>query len=461
MKPISKTVFRAYDIRGVVDEDFDAQWVHRLGLATGTYFRDNGWTRALVCHDVRPSSPSYCQAMTAGLREAGVDVVLLGQGGTPLFYFAVRHLGFQAGVMITASHNPPQYNGFKMWGGKTVLSPGEIAELYDIFEAGKFTSGNGLASTHDALPAYLDELAGGMDLPRPVKVVVDGGNGTSGEITATLLERCGAEVVRLYCDPHPDFPNHHPDPVVEENMTDLKARVVAEGADLGIGLDGDGDRMGLVDEKGNLLTGDRLACIIARQTLLEQPGATIMGDVKCSHVYFKDITQRGGTPVMGITGHSIMKAKMLETGAAFAGEFSGHMFFGGRFKGADDATWAALKVTSMAAASDAPVSEWLADWPQLYSTWEIHRHCPDEQKFAVIRRVTAVFREMAGQIECEIIDLDGVRVVYKDGWGLIRASNTQPVLVLRFEAESEARLSEIQATMETALEKHLTIGLEG
>ncbi|MBU1247296.1 MAG: phosphomannomutase, partial [Proteobacteria bacterium] len=244
MKPISRGVFRAYDIRGIVDRDFDEQWVRTFGRAAGTYFRSKGWDRAVVGHDVRPSSSVYQAELAAGLCEAGVDVFLLGHTSTPLFYFAVRHLGCQAGIMVTASHNPPEYNGFKVWGGRTALAPQGIAELYETMAAGVFATGAGLASCHDILPAYVAELSQGMRLPRPVKVVLDGGNGSAGELTADFLELCGATVVRQYCDPDPTFPNHHPDPVVPANMVDLMARVPAEGAELGIGLDGDGDRIG-------------------------------------------------------------------------------------------------------------------------------------------------------------------------------------------------------------------------
>ena len=265
MKPINKNVFRAYDIRGVVDEDFDPEWVFQLGLTTGTYFQKNGWTRAVIGHDVRASSPEYTKQLANGLRQSGVHVLLIGSVSTPVFYFAIRHLNLSAGVMITASHNPAQYNGFKIWGGKTVLQPEHIAQLYEIMRAGNFSSGAGLASSHDILPAYTETLSHDLHYARPVRVVVDGGNGASGTITADLLERCGAEVIRLYCEPDPAFPNHHPDPVVESNMTDLMSTVLATQADLGVGLDGDGDRIGVVDEQGKLLHGDRLAAIFARE----------------------------------------------------------------------------------------------------------------------------------------------------------------------------------------------------
>ncbi len=456
MKPIRRELFRAYDIRGVVDQDFDAEWVRVLGQAAGTFFLSKGWSRAVVGHDVRASSPSYQAALTSGLRETGVDVFVLGQVSTPIFYFAVRRLGLRAGLMVTASHNPPQYNGFKIWGGQTVLSPQAIAELYEVMAAGKFASGAGLASHHEVLAAYLDELAENMKLSRPVRVVVDGGNGTSGEITADLLARCGATVIRQYCEPDPAFPNHHPDPVVAENMGDLMVRVPTEEAELGIGLDGDGDRIGVVDETGRLVPGDELAAIFAREVLEREPGATILGDLKCSDRFFADVEKHGGNAIMGITGHSIMKAKMLQTGAAFGGELSGHMFFGGRFMGADDATWAALKLVHIIAEHPGkPISSYLADWPKAYATPEIHVPCAEAAKAAVILAVQNHFRIGAAQGKFRLIDLDGVRVIHEDGWALLRASNTQPVLVLRFEARTKERLREIRQQLEEVLESEL------
>jgi phosphomannomutase/phosphoglucomutase len=452
MKPVRREVFRAYDIRGLVDRDFDPEWVEALGRAAGTFFRRKGYSRAVVGRDVRPSSPGYQERMVVGLCSTGMDVYFLGMVGTPEFYFAIRHLRCDAGVMITASHNPPQYNGFKLWGGPTTLSPAEIAEVHGIMAAGDFASGAGLASRHETLPAYLDDLARGMELPRPIKVVVDGGNGTSGEATAMLLERCGAEVVRLYCEPDPAFPNHHPDPAVAANMRDLAARVLAEGAELGVGLDGDGDRLGIVDEKGRLWEGDETAALLAAEALAEHPGAAVLGDVKCSKRYFADVARLGGRPVMAATGHSLMKARMLAEGAAFGGELSGHFFWGGRFHGCEDASHAALKVLHLLARDPAPLSvplsARLAHWPRTSTTPEIQVRCADGVKFRVVEEVRAHYRALAAAGECAVVETDGARVEYPDGWGLVRCSNTQPVIVLRFEADDDARLVSLRAEVE-------------
>ncbi|WP_147819889.1 phosphomannomutase/phosphoglucomutase [Salidesulfovibrio onnuriiensis] len=446
MKSINREIFRAYDIRGVVDRDFDPEWVERLGRACGTFFRARGWQRALVGHDCRATSPEYSRSLARGMNAAGVDAVLLGQVSTPMFYFAARHLDFQAGVMVTASHNPPDQNGFKVWGGRSTILGEDIVSLHDLMVSGEFASGPGLTSWHDILPAYERDLLSRVRLERPVRVVVDGGNGTSGEITARLLEQAGAEVVRLYCEPDGNFPNHHPDPVVEEYSTDLKARVLEAGAEVGVGLDGDGDRIGAVDEQGRLLFGDQLLAVYARELLREVPGATVLGDVKCSHLLFADIAAHGGNPVMCETGHSIVKARMLETGAALGGEMSGHMFFSHGFHGFDDATFGALRLVEILSRGDRPLSGLLDGWPETSSTPEIRMACPEAVKFEVVRRAREHFSK-----DHEVIDMDGVRVVFPDGWGLVRASNTQAVLVLRFEAESPERLQEIRQGMEEPL----------
>jgi len=277
-------------------------------------------------------------------------------------------------------------------------------------------------------------------------VVVDGGNGTSGELTADILRRAGAEVTCLYCEPDGSFPNHHPDPVVEEYAGDLKDKVLEVGADVGIGLDGDGDRIGAVDERGRLLFGDQLLAIYARELLAEAPGATVLGDVKCSHLLFRDIAEHGGNPVMCATGHSLVKARMKETGAGLGGEMSGHMFFGHNYYGFDDATFGALRLVEILSRSPLPLSRYLDNWPTVFNTPEIRMECPEDIKFEVVRRAQEYFAK-----QHEVIDIDGVRVVFSDGWGLLRASNTQAVLVLRFEAESGERLAEIRQVIERPL----------
>lgn len=446
MKPINNRIFRAYDIRGIVDEDFDTEWVKELSRACGTYFLSKGWDRALLGHDCRASSPGYQTAMAEGLAEVGVDVVCIDQVSSPVFYFAAKHLGYKAGIMITASHNPSEYNGFKVWGGETTIHGEEVQAIYRTMEKGEYPSGSGLITRHDIMPTYKEDLLSRCKLERPVKVVVDGGNGVAGDFTADILEAAGAEVVRLYCEPDGSFPNHHPDPVVEENTEDLKAKVVEIGAEVGVGLDGDGDRVGAVDETGQLMFGDQLLAIYARDLLESLPGAGVVADVKCSHLLFKDVEDHGGKSEMCITGHSIVKSRMIEIGAAIGGEMSGHMFFFHGYHGFDDATYGALKLVEILSKSDKPLSTYLDDWPVTYNTPEIRMDCPEDIKFEVVSRAQEFFKE-----QFDVIDMDGARVEFGDGWGLVRASNTQGALVLRFEAESEVRLKEIREIMETPI----------
>lgn len=443
MKPILPSIFRAYDIRGIVNEDFDPDWVEVLGQACGTYFLRKGYSQAVVGHDCRNSSPEYQARLTAGLLSTGVDVIFLNMVPTPVFYYAIKHLGRHAGVMVTASHNPPEFNGFKVWCGPTTIHTDEIRAIYDIMASGNFETGQGLASEHDIVPSYLDAACQGITLARPVKVVVDGGNGAGGLICAEALTRVGAEVVPLYCEPDGNFPNHHPDPVVAEYVADLRAAVVPEKADLGIGLDGDGDRLGVVDETGTLMYGDQLLAIYARDLLAARPGETVIGEVKCSHLMYADIKAHGGKPVMGATGHSLIKSEMQRTKAVLAGEMSGHMFFADRWFGFDDAAYAALRIVEIVSKSPIPVSRMLADWPKTVNTPEIRMDCPEKIKFQVVKKAQEHFGALY-----DIIDVDGVRIAFPDGWGLMRASNTQPALVLRFEAESESRLAEIRELIE-------------
>ncbi len=449
MKEIKKDVFRAYDIRGVVDEDFDAEWVETLGKACGTYFLARGYTRAVVGRDCRHSSPEYQTRMIKGLMSTGVDVTYLDMVATPLFYFAIKYLEFEAGVMITASHNPPEFNGFKVWAGENTIHTDEIKKIYSTMREQNFPASTAMASHVDIASEYLEYILSRHKLENKIKVVVDGGNGSAGEVCAKLLGQAGAEVIPLYCEPDGDFPNHHPDPTVSEYISDLKNTVVKENAHFGIGLDGDGDRLGIVDENGNLIFGDKLLAIFSRQMLAENPGAAIIGEVKCSHLLFQDIEKHGGHPIMWKTGHSLIKAKMKEVGAMLAGEMSGHMFFADRYFGFDDALYAALRLCEIVARQPQyPLSSYLNDWPRTSNTPEIRVECPEEIKFQVVEKAQAYFRE-----HYDITDVDGVRITFSDGWGLIRASNTQPVLVLRFEAESEKRLKEIRSLVEEPLKQ--------
>jgi phosphomannomutase/phosphoglucomutase len=443
MKPVSPGVFRAYDIRGLVDVDFDPEWVELLGRAAGTFFLRRGYCQAVLGHDCRLTSPVYQASLAAGLAACGIDVTCLGMVPTPVFYYGVKALGRKAGIMVTASHNPPEFNGFKVWAGETTIHTAAIREIYDIMASGEFASGAGVVCEHDVNPAYVEHVSEQMSLARAVKVVVDGGNGAGGLLCAEVLRQSGAQVVPLYCEPDGRFPNHHPDPVILKNVADLAARVVSEGADFGVGLDGDADRIGVVDASGRLLYGDQVLAIYARSVLAVHPGATVIGEVKCSHLLYKDIAAHGGNPIMAATGHSLIKARMQETGAALAGEMSGHMFFADRYYGFDDGLYAAARLAEIVAGSNVPLGDMLADWPATVNTPEIRMDCPDAIKFDVVKRAKAYFRE-----RYDVIDVDGVRLTFPDGWGLLRASNTQPVLVLRFEAETPERLEEIRRLIE-------------
>ena len=442
----SSRVFRAYDIRGIVGQDFDADWVEDLGRACGAYFLARGSRRAVVGRDCRLTSPGFQERLVAGLTSTGVDVLFLGMVPTPVCYFAIRHLDYDAGVMITASHNPAQYNGFKIWAGKSTIHSGEIQEVARLFAARGFPKGQGLATAHDIEPSYLDTLSGLASVARRVKVVLDGGNGAAGLVTKALLERAGAEVIPLFCEPDGRFPNHHPDPVEEKNLAALKAKVLETGAELGIGLDGDGDRIGAIDENARVVHGDRLLAIFARQVLAAKPGSAIIGDVKCSHLLFNDIAKHGGRPIMSATGHSLIKDRLLKENAALAGEMSGHMFFADRYFGFDDASYAALRLVEIVSGAPGALSTLLSDWPKTFVTPELRVDCAEHAKFQVAERARTEFAK-----DYTLEGDDGARLVFPDGWALVRASNTSPSLVLRFEAESAARLAEIRALVEEPL----------
>lgn len=447
------SVFRAYDIRGIVDEDFDLIRVERLGRACGHYFRERGHRHAVIGHDCRLSSPGYAAALSAGMAAMGLDVIGIGMVPTPVLYFAVGDLNHAAGVMITASHNPPQYNGFKIWEGKSTIYGEELQILRRLYEADcPPATLPGLISRADVIPEYEAAVLSRVTLSRPLKVVVDGGNGAGGELCARLLSRMGAEVIPLYCRPDGTFPNHHPDPVIEENMRDLKAAVLEHKADLGLGLDGDADRLGVMDESGRLLCGDEVLAVYAHELLARCPGATIIGDVKCSDRLFADIKAHGGEGVMSPTGHSLIKARMQELGAQLAGEMSGHLFFKDGWFGFDDAVYGAARFLDIFSRLQAPAST-LPRWPQAFTTREINIPCPEERKPAVMRALKAHFKALY-----PVLEMDGARVRFPQGWGLVRPSNTQPVLVTRYEADSPEALQSIQDEVGAALHACLRMG---
>jgi phosphomannomutase/phosphoglucomutase len=394
--------------------------------------------------DCRLSGERFARAMGAGLTATGCDVVDLGVVPTPLTYFAAQTLPVDGLCMITGSHNPPEYNGLKVGVGKTTLFGAEIQELRALAESGDFVSGKGRVTSHDIVSPYRDDVAGRLRLgARRLRVVVDAGNGTGGVVAVPLFQRLGLEVVPLFTEMDGRFPNHHPDPTVEENLAALKAKVRETGADLGIAYDGDADRLGAVDEQGNVLWGDQIMILFSRALLREVPGATIVAEVKCSMTLYDDIAARGGRAIMWKAGHSLIKAKMKEEGALLAGEMSGHIFFAHRWYGFDDGIYSSARLVELLSRSQGPLSGLLSDVPRTFSTPELRRDCPEDRKFEVVRRAQEFFAS-----RYQAVTVDGVRVVFPDGWGLVRASNTQPLLVLRFEARTPERLAEIRALIE-------------
>lgn len=432
-------IFREYDIRGIATTDLGDNEVFRLGQAFGTYARDRGIDRCIVGRDVRLSGPRIQSALSAGLNAAGVSVIDIGVVPTPVFYFATFHLNCDAGMMVTASHNPPEFNGFKVSLNKTTIYGEEIQILRRLTESGKFRTGTGSQQQVDILPAYIELLRSRVEIPAPLQVVFDPGNGTAGVLLERLFAGTAVRPIFINLEPDGTFPAHVPDPTVPAYMQQAADLVRSNNADCGIGFDGDADRIGALDEAGRIVYGDRLLGICSREVIERHPGATIVFEVKCSQALVEYIERIGGRPLMYKTGHSLIKAKMKEVGALLAGEMSGHMFFADDYYGYDDAIFAALRLLRIIARTGRRLSELAADMPSYFATPEIRVDCPDQTKFQVVAELTRYFKE-----RYPVIDIDGVRVMFPDGWGLVRASNTQPVLVLRFEARSEARLTEIK-----------------
>ena len=441
-------IFREYDIRGVYGEDFDLDDAVTIGRGFGTYLSRHGGSRAVIGRDCRISSPAVRDAVVEGMTAAGVKVIDVGVVPTPVLYFALRHLEVDGGLVITASHNPPQYNGFKVCLGYETIYGEEIQNFGRLLKTGDFISGSGSVEEYDIVTPYGDFLVDNLKIDRPVKVAIDAGNGTGGVVAGPILERLGCPAEPLFFEMDGNFPNHIADPTVAKNMAVLSQKVIDEGLELGIGFDGDTDRIGVVDEKGQLIYGDMLTLIFAREILKEHPGGKFIGEVKCSQNFYNDIRARGGQAIMWRTGHSLLKAKLKEEQALLAGEMSGHIFFAHRYFGFDDGIYAAGRLLEIVSRTKEPVSQYLKDLPQTYNTPEIRVKCDEAKKFKLVDLVKEELRK-----DYEIIDVDGVRVVFDDGWGLLRASNTGPVLVLRFEAQSPERLTEIQALVEGTLER--------
>jgi phosphomannomutase/phosphoglucomutase len=507
---VNTNIFREYDIRGIVGEHLTDETVTTLGSAMATFFVQNGAGRIAIGYDARKSSPRFCDLLIDRFNRAGLDVLLIGMVPTPVLYHTVYTREVDGGVMITGSHNPPDHNGFKICLGRSTLFGSQIREIRDIALSGVFARGSGSVSTVDVLGDYCrdivskldrfedfpqsreaedfpqgrkdakgqqaetravasvpDRADGAEDFPqsrkdakteqaetravasvtdaadRRLKVVVDGGNGMGGLTAVPVFEALGVELIPLFIEPDSDFPNHHPDPTVTENLQDTIRAVREHKADVGFAFDGDGDRIGVVDETGRIIWGDELMVLLSRSILEQRPGATIIAEVKCSQNLFDDIESHGGTAIMWKAGHSLIKAKMKETQAALAGEMSGHIFFADRFYGFDDATYAGARVLEILWKTGKPLSELLADIPPTFSTPELRIDCPDDRKFEIVAHIAEHFAATN-----EVITIDGARILFEHGWGLVRASNTQAILVLRFEADTAEHLDAIRSIVE-------------
>jgi phosphomannomutase / phosphoglucomutase len=446
-----KSIFREYDIRGIAGKDLSAELSYELGLVYAELVHEKGSKRSTplvsVGRDCRLSSDEYADALINGLRDGGLDVVSLGVCPSPLTYFSIFKKDLDGGIMVTGSHNPADYNGFKIGLGKDTLHGNQIQDIRARLEKGaKKHAKKGALSSYDVIPDYWDELKSRAKPLTKMKIVIDAGNGTAATVAPELFRRLGAEVIELFCELDGRFPNHHPDPTVVKNLKVMIDTVIQQKADFGVAFDGDSDRIGLVDEKGTVIFGDEMMVLFSRDVLNANPGATIISEVKSSYRLYDDIAKRGGVPIMWKTGHSLIKSKMKESKALLAGEMSGHIFFADRYYGYDDAIYAALRVYEIVSAAAKPLSSLLSDLDHTVNTPEIRIDCVEELKFQLVEE-TKKNLEGAGKIN----PIDGIRIDFGDGWGLVRASNTQPVIVLRFEASSEKQLLKIRQTVEGAL----------
>lgn len=442
---INPTIFREYDIRGLADQDLTDQAVESVAKAYGTLMKREGRKTVSLGYDMRLSSTRIQKAFQRGLLSTGLDVINIGMVTTPMLYFSIAYWKLDGGVMITGSHNPSEYNGLKPCRGTGSVYGKEIQKIREMALTGDFEKGQGTVRSKDIAPDYRNYLKQQFKFTRKMKVVVDSGNGMGGLLSPQMFRELGCEVIELFSKPDGNFPNHHPDPTQTKNLVHLIQKVQETKADIGIAFDGDGDRVGVVDEKGEIVWGDKLLILYSRAILKKQPGATFIADVKCSKTLYDDIKKHGGNGVMSKTGHAIIKSQIKELNAALAGELSGHMFFNDRYFGFDDALYAACRVLEILdQAGTKKFSELLSDVPVMYSTPEIHADTTDTKKFQIVEKAKAFFKA-----SYDVVDIDGVRVTFPDGWGLVRASNTQPVLVMRFEATTSARLQEIQHLVES------------
>ena len=441
-------IFREYDIRGIAGKELDDGDVVKIGRAYGTFLKRDNNRRVVVGRDCRLTSDNYSTLFIEGILSTGCDVIDVGVCPTPVLYFAIHHLKAQGGAMVTASHNPAEYNGFKLMNGYDSIHSEGLQEVRRIIDSGVYAQGRGSLETTDAIIPYMAYIQENITISRPLRIGIDAGNGTGGVTALPVLKGLGCEVHDLYCDMDGTFPNHPSDPTVKANMLELIDLVREKKLDLGVGYDGDADRIGVIDEKGNILYGDQLMVIFAREILQRKPGSTFISEVKCSMVMYDDIERHGGRAIMWKTGHSLIKKKMKEENAELAGEMSGHMFFKDRYFGFDDALYATCRLLEIIADTGKTVSQLIEDLPVTFTTPEIRIECDDTKKFDVVAAITERFKKSN-----EVIDIDGMRALFEDGWGLVRASNTQPALVLRFEALTQKRLDEIRSTVEMALDE--------
>jgi len=438
---LSNSIFRAYDIRGIVGQTLTPDVVYAIGLSIGSEARARKQQTVVVGRDGRLSGPQLIKALSKGLCDSGCDVIDVGAVPTPVLYFATYYLKTHSGVMLTGSHNPPDYNGLKIMLDGETLADKAIYKLYERIQTRDFTQGQGQLTTHEIIPAYIERITSDIKLARPLKVVVDCGNGIAGSVAPQLLKKLGCEVIELFCEVDGNFPNHHPDPSEPKNLQDLIKTVRAQKADVGLAFDGDADRLGVVTEQGEIIWADRQLMLFAKDILTRNPGAQIIFDVKCTSHLAKVIRENGGEPIMWKTGHSLIKAKLRETQAAMAGEMSGHLFFKERWYGFDDGIYSAVRLLEILAKDKRSISTIFKALPDSVNTPELKLPMAEERKFAFMED----FKNQAKFNNGTANTIDGLRVDFADGWGLIRPSNTTPYLILRFEASDEAGLKRIQA----------------
>jgi phosphomannomutase len=442
---LNPVIFREYDIRGVVNKDFDEAFAKALGQSLAVYIHEkfpSGTRTVAVGYDARLSSPSLSQAVVDGFTSSGYNVLKLGLVTTPISYFSTFHMPVDGAVMITGSHNPPEYNGFKISVGKSTIYGAEIQAVGQILSRGQFLSGSGKATDFDILSPYVARYEKEFKDLSSVKVVFDCGNGAAGSVARRMFTACGLNYELLFEQPDGNFPNHHPDPTVEENLDALKAKVKSSDAAVGIGFDGDADRIGVIDHTGRMIAGDELMVLISRSILQKTKGAKIIGDVKCSDRLYADISKHGGSPVMWKTGHSLIKQKIKDEHSPFGGELSGHIFFADRNFGYDDALYAGIRLVEIMAQTGKTIPQLLEGLPTAFNTPEIRIDTTEEKKLSIVKELQKRFEKPKPGITTNLID--GIRISYPDGWALARPSNTQPVLVLRFESSTGAGLKRIE-----------------